>query len=545
MFKNMKIGTRLALSFAVVLSMLIAVSAMSTVRIANLTEVSGKITQDRMPKIEMSNELVINNYIVARAVRNLALSTDKSIEKVQLETIAARRQRNTELLGTLKPMLNTAQGEALFGKIVDTRNKYAPVLDRLIALSDSSSPGFNPKLASEYLFGDYTRVANVYGASIEDFAKLQKELANSSARDAAIAASEAKTLVLGLSVTAILLTVLLAYLVTRSIVRPLNDAVRVANQLAEGDLTVRMEANSSDETGQLLAAMQNMIGKLSQVIGEVNGAAVNLASASEQISSTAQNMSQVTNEQAASVEETSASIEQMAASINQNSENAKVTDSMAAQAAQHAAQGGDAVTETVAAMKSIAGKIGIVDDIAYQTNLLALNAAIEAARAGEHGKGFAVVATEVRKLAERSQIAAQEISELAEASVVKAEQAGALLNDIVPAIGKTSDLVQEITAASEEQTTGASQINSAMSQLSQATQQNASATEELAATAEELSGQAEQLQLLMRFFRVHGSTPARRNMAAPAKVRVVKSPAIEARQSGIVAGYDESEFVKF
>ncbi|WP_409457151.1 methyl-accepting chemotaxis protein [Pseudomonas oryzihabitans] len=211
-------------------------------------------------------------------------------------------------------------------------------------------------------------------------------------------------------------------------------------------------------------------------------------------------MSQATTEQAASVEETSSSIEQMSASIAQNTENAKVTDGMAGKASREAAEGGQAVGETLVAMKTIADKIGIVDDIAYQTNLLALNAAIEAARAGEHGKGFAVVAAEVRKLAERSQVAAQEIGTVAKGSVALAERAGTLLDQIVPSIGKTSELVQEIAAASEEQSSGASQINQAMLQLNQITQQNASASEELAATAEEMSGQAEQLQRLMGFF---------------------------------------------
>jgi methyl-accepting chemotaxis protein len=290
------------------------------------------------------------------------------------------------------------------------------------------------------------------------------------------------------------------------IVLPVNEAVQVLMEMEKGDMTKTVNGNYKGQLNDFKNTVNNTIGKLSQVIGEVNAAASNIASASEEVSSTAQSMSQATNEQAASVEETSASVEQMGASINQNSENAKVTDGMATQAAKQANEGGAAVKETVSAMKQIAGKIGIIDDIAYQTNLLALNAAIEAARAGEHGKGFAVVAAEVRKLAERSQVAAQEIGELAGSSVAKAEEAGKLLDQIVPAINKTSDLVQEITAASDEQSSGASQINNAMNQLNTITQQNASSTEELAATAEEMSGQAEQLQQLMSFFKVDGGS---------------------------------------
>ncbi len=330
-----------------------------------------------------------------------------------------------------------------------------------------------------------------------------KDLDRMSQEFDALLASVWRTLLITGMVVAIL-AFAVAFLLTRSITRPINAAVDVANQLSEGDLTVKIEVTSKDETGMLLGAMQAMVSKLSQIIGEVRGAADNLSSASEEVSATAQSLSQGASEQAASVEETSASIEQMSASIAQNTENAKVTDGMATKAAADSIEGGEAVKQTVTAMKSIAGKIGIIDDIAYQTNLLALNAAIEAARAGEHGKGFAVVAAEVRKLAERSQVAAQEIGELAGGSVDMAERAGKLLDEMVPNIKKTSDLVQEITAASEEQSTGVGQVNSAMNQLNQATQQNASASEELAATAEEMSGQAEQLQRLMGFFTLHG-----------------------------------------
>jgi len=316
-----------------------------------------------------------------------------------------------------------------------------------------------------------------------------------------------------------------------------NDTIQVAQALEQGDLTQTVTRNYQGSFDQVKQSLNNTVGKLAQVISDVNSAAANIAGASEEVSATAQSMSQASSEQAASVEETSASVEQMSASINQNTENAKVTDGMAAQASSEAVQGGEAVKETVSAMKSIAGKIGIIDDIAYQTNLLALNAAIEAARAGEHGRGFAVVAAEVRKLAERSQVAAQEIGELAESSVEMAESAGKLLDTIVPSIKKTSDLVQEIAAASEEQSSGVNQINTAMDQLNQITQQNASSSEELAATSEEMSGQAAQLQELMAFFTIAGISNAapRRPISAP--VSISKTAAKYA--------LNETEFVRF
>ena len=282
----------------------------------------------------------------------------------------------------------------------------------------------------------------------------------------------------------------------------LTDVADLLEAFSRGDLSFRIQRDYEGLFGEVKASGNKTAEELTRIIGEVRAASSALSGAAGQVSATAQSLSQAASEQAASVEETTASIEQMSASISQNSDNAKVTDSMATKAAKEAEEGGRAVVDTVRAMKQIASKIGIVDDIAYQTNLLALNAAIEAARAGEHGKGFAVVAAEVRKLAERSQEAAKEIGDLAGNSVSTAERAGRLLEEIVPSIKRTSDLVQEITAASEEQSTTVNQIGTAMNQLSKATQQNASASEELAATSEELSGQAEQLQEVIGFFNV-------------------------------------------
>ena len=295
----------------------------------------------------------------------------------------------------------------------------------------------------------------------------------------------------------------------------LTDVAELLAAFAEGDLTQRIERDCAGLFGRVKDSANTTAENLARVLSEVRGAADALTGAANQVSATAQSLSQAASEQAASVEETTSQIDAMSASISQNSDNAKVTDGMAATTNKEAVEGGSAVNLTVAAMKEIAAKIGIIDDIAYQTNLLALNAAIEAARAGEHGKGFAVVAAEVRKLAERSQSAAKEIGELAGNSVATSERAGRLLGQIVPSIQRTSELVQEISAASAEQSESVTQIGGAMGQLSKATQQNASASEELAATSEELSGQAEQLQQSVAFFKIEKNSPVVRSRHAP------------------------------
>lgn len=311
--------------------------------------------------------------------------------------------------------------------------------------------------------------------------------------------------------------------------RGMNDVAHLLTAMAEGDLTKRIARDYQGLFGQLKDSANLTAENLTRVIGEVRASADSLSGAANQVSATAQSLSQAASQQAASVEETSAQIEVMSASIAQNSDNARVTDGMATKTNREAADGGSAVSQTVDAMKQIATKIGIVDDIAYQTNLLALNAAIEAARAGEHGKGFAVVAAEVRKLAERSQLAAKEIGDLAGNSVATAERAGKLLDEIVPSILKTSELVQEIAAASTEQSESVVQIGGAMGQLTKATQQNASASEELAATSEELSSQAGQLQESIAFFKTGDAPHAVRSRAALTEERRASAPRLTSK----------------
>ena len=355
------------------------------------------------------------------------------------------------------------------------------------------------------------------------------------------------------------------YWVSRSISRPLRRAVQIADQLALGDTNVEIVGTGRDEIGLLMGAMarmadssrgaagmaqkiangrldvtvdqrsdndelmhalSNMTTKLGGIVTGVRAASHYVTTGSQSISISAQVMSQGASEQAAAAEEASSSIEEMTANIRQNADNAMQTEKIAIQAASDAEEGGHAVNETVSAMKEIADKINIVEEIARQTNLLALNAAIEAARAGEQGKGFAVVAAEVRKLAERSQVAAGEINDLSTNSVEVAEKAGKLLEVIVPNIQKTAELVQEISAASREQDAGAEQINKSIQQLDSVIQQNASASEEMAGTAEQLNSQSAQLAEMISFFQVGENTHGRSDSSNKPDTNIKTQPKI-------------------
>lgn len=316
------------------------------------------------------------------------------------------------------------------------------------------------------------------------------------------AASATRQVIIIVSVVAFIIGVLMAWIIASGILGPLNKGLVFVSEVSDGDLSAEVDLDRKDELGHLADGMRNMVHRLRSVVGDVNNASDSVASGSEELSASAESLSQGATEQAASIEEVSSSMEEMAANIKQNAENAVQTEGVAEKSQSQASQSADAVGEAVQAMKSIAEKIMIIEEIARQTNLLALNAAIEAARAGEHGKGFAVVAAEVRKLAERSGIAAAEISELSSSSVVIAEKAGGMLQELVPSISKTAELVQEIAAASNEQNTGVSQINQAIQQLDTVIQQNASASEEMASTSEELSRQGQLLQQAMSFFKL-------------------------------------------
>jgi methyl-accepting chemotaxis protein len=357
------------------------------------------------------------------------------------------------------------------------------------------------------------------------------------------------TLITVATLACVIPMVWLSWRLTNAVTHPLLQAVQVAGEMAQGNLSPQIEVTTEDETGRMMEALLSMSRRLALTLAEVKNAANALASAAAQVSSVAQNVAQGTSEQAASLQETSVSLEEMSQSIAQNAENSRRVEEGATKGGRDAEDSGRAVAQTVGAMKSIAEKTSIIEEIAYQTNLLALNAAIEAARAGEHGRGFAVVAGEVRKLAERSQVAAKEIRGLASNSVQVAEHSGKLLVELVPAIKKTAELVQEVAAASREQSAGVGEINRAMEQVDKITQRNASSSEELSSTAEEMASQAEGLQQLMAFFQV-SSTRDAFPVVAQGKGGPVLAPEKQHLTAGVHAGktsggIDDHNFTPF
>ena len=540
-FRNLKIAKKLYLAFGVLLALTASIGVLSQLRLAAVNEVSVEIRDSWLPSVRAMGELnaVTGNLRIQEFKHVLSTSSEdmSAVEAAQADFL----KTFDEIRAVYEPLISSAQERALYDSFGKQWTQYAALNKRVFALSRQGS---NAE-ARALLQGESLDLYRAYSQDLVKLGDLNVAGAKAAGERGHHLYMQARQAILMVLVLALILGAGMAVLIARLISRPISEAAGIAKQLSDGNLTARINVTSSDETGVMMDSMKTMIERLSHVIGEVRGSADNLSSAAEQISGTAQSISQSTSQQAASVEETSSSMEQMSASIAQNTDNAKVTDGMAGKAAKEAVEGGQSVRDTVGAMKQIARKIAIIDDIAYQTNLLALNAAIEAARAGEHGKGFAVVAAEVRKLAERSQVASQEIGELSTSSVELAERAGRLLDEMVPSITRTSDLVQEITAASREQASGVGQINGAMTQLSQVTQQNAAASEELAATAEEMSSQAEQLQQAMAFFTLEQHAPGR--SVAHAGARTIPARATQARRPArqAVVMPDEAEFVQF
>ena len=457
--------------------------------------------------------------------------TDESILK--LRRLVGRSVSNNQI-DEIVTLINDWQAKAVQPEIDARRevNKSKADMDDVGALISEG-------LGKQYMDG----IRQVLDEAIQierDLMDIRKSAAEKSANQTIL-------ITIILSVISVIIGVIVAYTIIRNITKSLNQGVIIARAISDGDLSVDIDIKQEDEVGLLLKALNSMADKLRSIVEDVQSSSLNLSSGSQQLSDNASTLSQGATEQAASTQEVSSSMEQMASNIQQNTDNASQTDKIAQKASVNATESGKAVNNTVNAMKEIASKINIIEEITRQTNLLALNAAIEAARAGEHGKGFAVVASEVRKLAERSQNAAGEISALSATSVDVAERAGEMLNLLVPDIQKTSELVQEISAASREQSDGVEQINSAILQLDRVTQGNASSSEEMASTSEELAAQSIQLNDAMRFFKLDSNAVVQKRI--PSMISSPEETSIGLVDASLTDGesnkLDDIEFADF
>ena len=528
MLKNLKIGNRMALGFGLLLVIMVLLIWDGLGAMSDIQQQMDRIVKVNNVRIDACNDALKDLDQVFINVRNIIITSDREKMQEYEQRIAKYREQSAANLKKAEDLTTKDDKKAfeLMARVKECMALSSQLDGRVIALGLLDKDAEAGVLLSKEAAPAGRALAEALEKLIDHHADRNKARYD----EAVEHYRSSRNTMLGLGAAALVIAVLTAIFLTRGIVRPLHEAVEVANALAAGDLTVKVEAKSKDETGMMLVAMGNMVLKLREIVAEVTSAADNVASGSTELSSSAESMSQGASEQAAAAEEASSSMEQMSSNIRQNADNAIQTEKIAVKSAADAKEGGEAVVQTVAAMKAIAGKINIIEEIARQTNLLALNAAIEAARAGEHGKGFAVVASEVRKLAERSQHAAAEISELSTSSVEVAEKAGDMLTKMVPDIRKTAELVQEISASCREQDTGAEQINKAMQQLDQVIQQNASAAEEMASTSEELSSQAEQLQASIGFFNLGSAVAPRRSGGTGGARRTVCAPA--ARPAG-------------
>lgn len=512
---QLKLGTRLFLSFALVTA-IAAGLGLWTLRISTrLGDMETEMYEGWLSGIDALGKARTSAQVVARRCNMylLARTTDE-----RKENAGRMLARETEFESFMTKYQDTIVKDEERAMVKDVLAAWADFKKSKNEVLELDSNGTNNKNAVTYYFDQVLPRTLKLEASINKLSDFNAESAKAVHTTSRSEVAALRTQTLQTLAGVLLVTIAVGLALTRSIKRQVGgepaDVMNIAQRVANGDLTIEVPVSKGNESS-IMGAIALMTRKLSEVLSGVRSTADSLAAASEELNATAQTLSQSSAQQSSSAEETSASMEEMNASIAKNNENARLTGDIANRTAREASEGGTAVKETVEAMKQIAEKIAVIDDIAYQTNLLALNAAIEAGRAGEHGRGFAVVAAEVRKLAERSQVAAEQISKLAGSSVTLAERAGTLLGAIVPSIQKTATLVQEIGAATVEQTTGVGQTNVALAQVAESVQRNAAASEELASTSRDVSNRATGLLSMIGFFKV-GEAQALRAAAKPA-----------------------------
>ncbi|OYO32530.1 methyl-accepting chemotaxis protein [Janthinobacterium sp. PC23-8] len=534
-----RIGTRLGIGFAVVLGLLVAVLLVGLYSMGQLRSRTHDIVADKNVKMAAANTMSDNVRSITLAITSVVVAPTDALMQEHLSKIVEARKKYGAAKEVLQKMVSTDKEAALMSQLDAALKAGAPMNNKVVELRKAGQT----EEAVTFLTQQAAPGLNNVLVALDSLLAYEAQQATQAANDAEALSNKAQVYMLGLGSAALLLGAFVAWIITRSITRPINAAVGVAETVASGDLSSQIVVNSSDETGRLLGALKAMNDGLLDVVGQVRHGTDAIAMASSEIAAGNLDLSSRTEEQASSLEETASAMEELTSTVKQNADNARQANVLAQSASAVAVRGGNIVSQVVdtmgtinASSKKIVDIIGVIDGIAFQTNILALNAAVEAARAGEQGRGFAVVASEVRNLAQRSAGAAREIKELIAASVANVDtgsrlvnEAGQTMGDIVDSIVRVTDIMGEITSATHEQTLGIEQINMAIAQMDEVTQQNAALVEQAAAASQSMQQQAGELAHVVGFFKTGQAVVAPKlalvRRAAPARVALAPVPA--------------------